>query len=64
MNFSTAIVLFIVIGIVACSLRTMIRDKKEGKSSCGGHCEGCGNSLCHHSQSLFEDYKHKKGSKI
>ena len=45
MNLSTLIVLFIVIGIVSLSLRTMINDKKNGKSSCGGDCGGCGNPL-------------------
>jgi len=27
----------------------MIRDKKKGKSSCGGSCAGCpSNCACHH----------------
>ena len=57
MNLSTLIVLFIVIGIVSLSLRTMINDKKNGKSSCGGDC---GNPLCHSSKTIIEDYKSGK----
>ncbi len=60
MNLSTLIVLFIVIGIVSLSLRTMINDKKNGKSSCGGDCGGCGNPLCHSSKTIIEDYKSGK----
>lgn len=58
MNLSTGIVLLILIMIVAFSIITIRKDKKNGKSSCGGDCGGCGStSLCHHSQSLFEEYK-------
>lgn len=32
-------VLALVVGLV---LRSMIRDKKAGKSSCGGNCGSCG----------------------
>lgn len=28
--------------IVALLIRGMIRDKKAGKSTCGGNCAGCG----------------------
>lgn len=28
--------------IVALLIRSMIRDKKAGKSACGGNCAGCG----------------------
>lgn len=58
MNLSTGIVLLIFIVIVAFSIKTIRKDKKNGKSSCGGDCSGCGSaSLCHHPQSLFEEYK-------
>ena len=36
-----ALVLVIVL-VVALLLRSMIRDKKAGKSSCGGNCANCG----------------------
>lgn len=42
----TAIVLAVVIGAAALAIRSMIRDKKAGKSiRCGGDCKRCGG--CH-----------------
>lgn len=42
----TAIVLLIVAGAVGLAIRSMIRDKKAGKSlQCGGNCKHC--SGCH-----------------
>ncbi|MCH5274884.1 MAG: FeoB-associated Cys-rich membrane protein [Lachnospiraceae bacterium] len=39
----TAVVLVVLIGIVALVIKSMIRDKKNGKSlQCGGDCKGCG----------------------
>lgn len=47
-NWGTILVLLIVIGIVALSVRTMIRDKKKGCSSCGGNCGHCAAAgMCH-----------------
>lgn len=57
MNLSTAIVLFIVILMIVFALRSIINDRKNGKSSCGGDCGGCGNPLCHQSTSLYDEYK-------
>lgn len=43
----TVIVGAIVLGIVALAVRSMIRDKKRGKSlQCGGDCKHCGGH-CH-----------------
>lgn len=43
----TLIVLLVLIGIVALIIRSMIRDKKNGKSlQCGGDCSHCG-GYCH-----------------
>jgi hypothetical protein len=43
----TIIVGLIVAGIVALAIRSMIRDKKAGKSiQCGGDCKHCGGH-CH-----------------
>lgn len=43
----TVIVLAIVAGAVAFALRSMIKDKKAGKSlQCGGDCSRCGGG-CH-----------------
>ncbi|MDE7247832.1 MAG: FeoB-associated Cys-rich membrane protein [Lachnospiraceae bacterium] len=42
----TVIVLAIVAGAVALAIRSMIKDKKAGKSlQCGGDCSRCGG--CH-----------------
>ncbi|MBO5474082.1 MAG: FeoB-associated Cys-rich membrane protein [Lachnospiraceae bacterium] len=42
----TAIVLLIVAGAVGLAVRSMIKDKKAGKSlQCGGDCKHCGG--CH-----------------
>lgn len=43
----TLAVLAVVIGAVALIIRSMIRDKKNGKSiQCGGQCKDCGGH-CH-----------------
>lgn len=43
----TIIVGLIVAALVGLSLRSMIRDKKNGKSlQCGGNCKNCGGH-CH-----------------
>ena len=40
-NLSTIVIMGLII-------RSMVRDKKNGKSSCGGNCGGCsGCSACH-----------------
>ena len=45
-NLSTIIITLVV--IVGLILRSMVRDKKNGKSSCGGNCGSCGGcSACH-----------------
>ena len=37
----TIIISIILIVLVALIIRTMIRDKKMGKSTCGGSCASC-----------------------
>lgn len=40
----TFVIGIILVGIVALIIRSMIKDKKSGKSQCGGdcsHCRGC-----------------------
>ena len=45
---STFIVCIILIAIVAFSIRTMINNKKKGKTSCGCGCSSCGLAgMCH-----------------
>lgn len=41
----TFIVGMVLLIIVAAVIRSMYRDHKSGKSSCGGNCGSCG--LCH-----------------
>ena len=43
----TVVVGIIVAGVVALAVRSMVRDKKYGKSiQCGGDCKNCGGH-CH-----------------
>lgn len=43
MNTGSIIVLIVIVGIVALIVRSMISDKKKGKSlQCGGDCKHCG----------------------
>ena len=57
MNLSTFIILIVLIAIVVLIIRSMIKDKKSGKSSCGGNCVACGacphGSLCDNSKLLL-----------
>ena len=55
-NLGTIIVALIVAVLFAAVIVKMIKDKKAGKSTCGGSCESCGMSgACHGNQ--------KKGGK-
>jgi len=46
-HMGTLAVSAVVIGVVALIIRSMIRDKKNGKSiQCGGQCKDCGGH-CH-----------------
>lgn len=40
-NLGNVVVSLILILAVALIIRTMINDKKQGKSSCGGNCAHC-----------------------
>ncbi len=47
-NLASIIILAVVAAIVAAIVIKMIKDKKQGKSSCGCGCSGCPNSgNCH-----------------
>ncbi len=47
-NLATILVALVLAGIVAVIIVGMVRDKKKGKSSCGGHCAGCAmHGACH-----------------
>ena len=50
-NIGTIVVLLILVAIVAAIIYQMRKDKKSGKSTCGGNCSGCANSgACHSCQ--------------
>lgn len=42
MNWGSIAVLVIIAALVAVVIAKMIKDKKEGKSSCGCDCSSCG----------------------
>ena len=47
-GLSTLVVGLIGAGIVFLAVRSIVRDKKNGKSLCGGNCGGCSCSgMCH-----------------
>ncbi len=44
----TFVIGIMVLGIVACIIRSMVKDKKAGKSViCGGDCKHCGGHCMH-----------------
>ena len=47
-NIGTILICLVLILIVAAIIRSIVKDKKAGKSSCGGNCSHCGGSCCHH----------------
>ena len=51
MNPGTLIVLLIVAAIVGLILWKMLKDKRAGKSSCGGNCASCGHGCASSSDS-------------
>ena len=40
-NIGTILISLVLLAVVALITRSMMRDKKQGKSSCGGNCAGC-----------------------
>lgn len=47
-NMATILISAGLILVVAVIIAGMVRDKKKGKSSCGGGCAGCAmNGACH-----------------
>ncbi len=40
-NIGTILISLLLLASVALIIRSMMRDKKQGKSSCGGNCAGC-----------------------
>ena len=47
-NLSTILICIVLIAIVVSISIYLVRQKKQGKSSCGGHCAGCAmHGACH-----------------
>jgi hypothetical protein len=40
-NLATIIAVAIIVGCLTLAIRKIIRDKKSGKTCCGGSCGGC-----------------------
>ena len=61
MNIGTFIVLLVLLVFVALIIRSMIRDKRNGKSiQCGGDCRHCG-GYCHQIKGITgNDYPKEK----
>lgn len=50
-NIGTILISLVLIGIVTAVIIIMRRDKKKGKSTCGGNCAHCPmGTTCHHGQ--------------
>lgn len=56
---ATLIVGLIVAAAIFLAARQIYRDKKSGKSSCGGSCAGCPHSCCCHSGDFCGDVKNE-----
>lgn len=41
LNLSTIIVCIVLMAAVAAIIKKMVKDKRQGKSSCGCQCQGC-----------------------
>lgn len=44
MNLSTFLILLVVVAVVGLIIWGMVKDKRAGKSSCGGDCSHCGSA--------------------
>ena len=59
-NWGTLVVLAAVVVIMALIIRSMIMNKKKGKSSCGCGCADCAmNGACHTSRSTDKSAENK-----
>lgn len=47
-NLPTILVSFVLLAVVIAAIVSLVRDKKQGKHSCGGNCSACAlGSTCH-----------------
>ena len=52
-NSSTILVSLVLLAVVILVVCIMMRDKKQGKSSCGGNCASCGGCCGCHKDSRY-----------
>lgn len=53
-NMGTILITLLLVLMVAGIIHTLIKDKKQGKSSCGGNCAHCGMcKACHKSHMKY-----------
>ena len=43
----TVIVALVLVAVVGLIIWSMVKDKKKGKSTCGGNCAHCSANCCH-----------------
>ena len=46
-NIGTILISLVLLAVVALIIRSMVHDKKQGKSSCGGNCAACRGGCAH-----------------
>lgn len=63
-NIGTIVILAVLAVIFGLMLYSLIRDKKAGKSSCGGGCAGCANACYCHSRAASKDPSSKKTESV
>lgn len=61
MNFASFIVLCIILLWIYFAIAHLKKDKRQGKSACGGQCASCG--LCHQAEHLYDRYQKQKLSR-
>lgn len=55
-NLSTILVSLVIVAAIVLAVRSIKKDKANGKSSCGGNCRSCG-SLCNSKSDLVDNYR-------
>lgn len=64
MNLSTFLVLLVVCACASLAIRSIYKDKKSGRSSCGGSCGHCENhAMCENPKAFFDKIKKEQFSK-
>ena len=46
-NIGTILISLVLLAVVTLIIRSMVHDKKQGKSSCGGNCAACRGGCAH-----------------